>query len=153
MKFYFLLSALFILIIPFDNAFAHDPGEPINIKCFITNISVMTVMPPHEECYKDKIPEGWNERKVSSLYGCMGTIEIGYHLGSHDLDLLRNIKKNELGYKMYDMKTEISFENGKLFKSVTKFNPQFGLEVTFSGEKMLKLYSREEPIGVECEIL
>ena len=47
---------------------------------------------------------------------------------------------------MYDMKTEISFENRKLFKSVTKFNPQFGLEVTFSGEDIDSLKWDSTPI-------
>ena len=55
---------------------------------------------------------------------------------------------------MYDMKTEISFKDGKTYKSISKFNTTFpGVSVQFSGEKMLRLYNREEPTGVKCEIL
>ena len=56
--------------------------------------------------------------------------------------------------KMYDMKTEISFKDGKIFTSVSKFSTNFpGVSVQFSGEKMLRLYNREEPTGVKCEIM
>jgi len=130
------------------------PGEPIKVNCFVSDVNVATMMPPYQSCFKDKKPDGWDEKKVTSMLGCYGEVVVGYSLGSYDLEKLRNVEENVLGLKMYDMKTEISFKDGKIFTSVSKFNTNFaGVSVQFSGEKMLRLYNREEPTGVKCEIL
>ena len=126
----------------------------IKVKCFVTDVKVYTVMPPNKECYKDNLPDGMDEDRVTSMFGCMGAVVVGYSKGSHDLEKLRTVEKNSIGLKMYDMKTEISFKDGKIFTSVSKFNTTFaGVSVQFSGEKMLRLFNREEPTGVKCEIL
>jgi hypothetical protein len=149
-----LLIVLSTMFIPFINVYSHEPGLPIKVNCFVTNVNVATLMPPSRLCFKDKKPDGWDEKKVTSLYGCLGEVVVGYSLGSHDLEKLRKVEKNVIGMKMYDMKTEISFKDGKIFTSVSKFSTNFpGVSVQFSGEKMLRLYNREEPTGVKCEIL
>ena len=149
-----LLIMLSTIFIPFINVFAHEPGEPIKVNCFVTDVKVYTVMPPNQSCYKDKIPDGWDEKKVTSITGCWGEVGVGYSLGSLDLGKLRKVEKDVLGLRWYDMKTEISFKDGKIFTSVSKFSTNFpGVSVQFSGEKMLRLYNREEPTGVKCEIL
>ena len=148
-----LLIVLSTILIPFVNVFAHEPGEPIKVNCFVTDVSVTTAM-SGEICFKDKHPDGFDEKKSSGTLGCLGEVVVGYSLGSHDLEKLRKVEKNVIGMKMYDMKTEIYFKDGKIFTSVSKFSTQFpGVSVQFSGEKMLRLYNREEPTGVKCEIL
>ncbi len=148
-----LLIMLSVFFIPFINVFAHEPGEPIKVKCFATGVKVFTVM-GQKVCYKDNLPDGWDEKKVTSMMGCMAEVVVGYSKGTHDLEKLRKVEKNVLGMKMYDMKTEISFKDGKIFTSVSKFSPNLpGVSVQFSGEKILRFYNREEPTGVKCEIL
>ena len=136
-----LLFVLFTILISFINVFAHEPGAPIKVKCFVSDVSVNQQMPPYGICFKDKHQEGYDELKASGALGCAASVDVGYSKGSHDLEKLRKAEKNILGMKEYDMKTEISFKDGKIFTSVSKFSTQFpGVPVQFSGEEMLSLY-------------
>ena len=149
-----LLIVLSTIFIPFINVFAHEPGTPIKVNCFVSDVSVNQQMPPYGICFKDKHQEGYDELKASGALGCAASVDVGYSKGSHDLEKLRKVEKNILGMKEYDMKTEISFKDGKIFTSVSKFltmNPV--VSVQFTGEKMIRFYNREEPTGVKCEIL
>ena len=134
------------------SVFAHEPGDPIKVKCFVADVTVMTIS--QQQCYKDNIPDNWDENRVTSGLGCIGYVNVGYSRGLHDLEKLRNAVTNVLGWKMYDMKTEISFKDGKTYTSVTQFSNNFpGVNVTFTGEKVLRLFNREDPTSVKCEIL
>lgn len=134
------------------NVFAHEPGEPIKVKCFVADVTVITIS--QQPCYKDNIPDDWDEDRVTSGLGCLGYVNVGYSKGLHDLEKLRNAETNMFGWKVYDMKTEISFKDGKKYIFVSQFNNNFpGVTVTFTGEKVLRLFNREVPTSIKCEIL
>lgn len=134
------------------NVFAHEPGEPIKVKCFVADVKVITLS--QQPCYKDNIPDDWDEDRVTSELGCIGYLNVGYSKGLHDLEKLRNAETNMLGWKVYDMKTEISFNDGRTYIFVSQFNNNFpGVNVTFTGEKVLRLFNREVPTSIKCEIL
>ena len=134
------------------NVFAHEPGEPIKVKCFVADVKVITVS--QQPCYKDNIPDDWDEDRVTSELGCIGYLNVGYSKGLHDLEKLRNAETNMFGWKVYDMKTEISFKDGKKYISVSQFSNNFpGVNVIFTGEKVLRLFNREVPTSIKCEIL
>ena len=134
------------------NVFAHEPGEPIKVKCFVADVKVITAS--QQPCYKDNIPDDWDEDRVTSGLGCLGYVNVGYSKGLHDLEKLRNAETNMLGWKVYDMKTEISFKDGKKYISVSQFSNNFpGVNVIFTGEKVLRLFNREVPTSIKCEIL
>ena len=130
------------------NVFAHEPGEPIKVDCFISDVSVVEFNLPGDLCFKDKHPEGYDEQKATSALGCTVTVSVGYSLGLHDLSVLRK------GVSFYDMKTVISFKDGQKFTSMSKFftmNPT--VYVRLGGEKILRFYNREEPTDVQCLVL
>ena len=134
------------------NVFAHEPGEPIKVKCFLADVRVITMT--QQPCYKDNIPDDWDEDRVTSGLGCIGYVNFGYSKGLHDLEKLRNAATNVLGWKLYDMLTEISFKDGKTYTFVTQFSPQIpAVTATFTGEKVLRLFNREEPTSIKCKIL
>tara|TARA_B100000959_G_C14532508_1_gene440144 strand:- start:101 stop:547 length:447 start_codon:yes stop_codon:yes gene_type:complete len=134
------------------SVFAHEPGEPIKVKCFVADVTVITIS--QQPCYKDNIPDDWDEDRVTSGLGCLGYVNVGYSKGLHDLEKLRNAETNMLGWKVYDMKTEISFKDGKKYISVSQFSNNFpGVNVIFTGEKVLRLFNREVPTSIKCEIL
>ena len=118
----------------------------------MADVKVITVS--QQPCYKDNIPDDWDEDRVTSELGCIGYLNVGYSKGLHDLEKLRNAETNMFGWKVYDMKTEISFKDGKKYIFVSQFNNNFpGVTVTFTGEKVLKLFNREVPTSIKCEIL
>ena len=142
-------SFLFIFAL---NVFAHESGELIKADCFISNVNVISLQQGFpivkELCYKDNHPEGFDEKKAASE--CLAYVSIDFILGSHDLSEL----SGKGAWASYDMKTEISFKDGKKFTNIVIINETIrSVDLLIVGqEKMLRFYNREDPTDVQCTI-